>query len=108
MNPIDWETAETMRLTDNSYLLSDRPGGSGERRLWNVPVVLGSGLALGSAVVGDLTTKSIGVATRGPIMLQWNPFSKDTTNETILRVEGRFRPVLTRPGAFTVAALAAA
>jgi HK97 family phage major capsid protein len=108
MNPTDWEEIETTRLTDGAYLLADRPGGSRERRLWNTSVVLASGLAAGTAVAGDFSTQSIGVATRGPVTLQWNPFSKDTTNETILRVEGRFSPVLTRPAAFEIATLAGA
>lgn len=105
LNPSDWEQLETMQLTDGSYLLPDRPGGSGARRIWNTPVILASGLNAGTAVAGDFTTRSMGVATRGPVHLQWNPFSKDTTNETILRVEGRFTPVITRPGSFTVASL---
>lgn len=79
-----------MQIADGSYPLPDRPGGSGARRIWNTPVILASGISAGTAVAGDFTTRSIGVATRGPIQLQWNPFSKDTTNETILRVEGRF------------------
>ncbi|MFF1382731.1 phage major capsid protein [Arthrobacter sp. NPDC058288] len=108
MSPATWRAIETMRLTDNSYLLPDRPAGSGQRTLWNTKVALVNGMAANTAIAGDFTSNSIGVVTRGPVTLQWNPYSKDTTNETILRVEGRFTPVITRPGAFTVAALAAA
>jgi len=108
MSPATWRAIETMQLTDDSYLLPDRPAGTGQPRLWNVPVALVNGLAANTAIAGDFTSNSIGVVTRGPVTLQWNPYSKDTTNETILRVEGRFTPVITRPGAFAVATLAAA
>ncbi|MHA7275737.1 phage major capsid family protein [Arthrobacter sp. Hz1] len=83
MNPTDLEPLETMQLSDGSYLLPDRPGDSGARRIWTAPVLLVAGLAPGTAVVGDFTTGSIGIASRGTIHPQWNPFSKDTTNETI-------------------------
>lgn len=108
MSPTTWRSIETMKLTDGSYLFPDRPAGAGVRTMWGTPVVLVNGMAADTAIAGDFTSNSIGVATRGPVTLQWNPYSKDTTNETILRVEGRFTPVITRPGAFTVAALTAA
>lgn len=49
-------------------------------------------LAAGTAVARDFSTQSIGVATRGPIALPWNPYSKQGTNETVLYVEHRFSP----------------
>lgn len=74
---------------------------------WGVPVGLTPALDDDQAIVVDFSTRSIGVGTRGPIHLQWNPHSKDTTNETVLRVEGRFAPAIGRPSAFIIADLSA-
>lgn len=108
MSPTAWETIETTRIADESYLLPGAPSGSAERRLWNAPVTLVPGLADDAAIVGDFSTASIALIARGPITLQWNPYSKDATNESVLRVEGRFTPAIVRPGAFTIADLSAA
>lgn len=103
----DWEEIDVATYeSDGKYVLPDRPVGNGSgRQLWNTPLALVEALAEGTAVVGDFSSASIGLVSRGPIKLQWNPFSKDTTNETILRVEGRFAPVVLRPAAFAVADL---
>lgn len=106
LNSRDWEDIDVATYEDGKYILPDRPVGNGSgRQLWNTPLALVEALAEGTAVVGDFSSASIGLVSRGPIKLQWNPFSKDTTNETILRVEGRFAPVVLRPAAFAVATL---
>lgn len=102
----DWEDIDTLTYEDGKYVLPDRPVGNGQaRQLWNTPLALAESLTDGTAVVGDFSSASIGLVARGPISVQWNPYSKDTTNETVLRVEGRFCPVVLRPSAFAVATL---
>lgn len=105
LSALDWENVDTATYPDEKYILADRPVGNADgRRIWNKPVALVEALTDGSAVIGDFAN-GIGLVSRGGIMLQWNPFSLDTTNETRLRVEGRFAPVIAQPSAFTVADL---
>jgi len=90
MSPATWLAVETMKLTDGSYLFPDRPSGSGlgsggeHRRRWSTARLR----TLRSPP--DLTSNSIGVATRGPLTRSGTIF-KDTTNGTIIHVEARSR-----------------
>lgn len=104
----DWEDIDVATYEDGKYILPSRPVGDGlERRLWDTPLARVEALTEGTAVVGDFSSASIGLVSRGPVTLQWNPYSLDTTNQVILRVEGRFAPVVLRPAAFAVADLTA-
>lgn len=108
LHPDDWEEIETTKLADGDYLLDGVPTASGEPSLWGVPVQLAPSVGAGRAVIGAFDATTIGLANRGGIKLQWNPFKLDHLNQTVLRVEGRFVPVIARPASFAVANLTAA
>jgi HK97 family phage major capsid protein len=107
LHPDDWEQIETTKLADGDFLLDGLPTNAGKPSLWGVPVQLAPSVGAGRAVVGAFDATTIGLANRGGIKLQWNPYSRQDTNETVLRVEGRFVPVIARPASFAVATLTA-
>ncbi|WP_026550568.1 phage major capsid protein [Arthrobacter sp. Br18] len=108
LHPDDWEEIETTKLADGDYLLDGTPTNAGKPSLWGVPVQLAPSVGAGKAVIGAFDASTIGLANRGGIKLQWNPFKLDHLNQTVLRVEGRFVPVIARPASFAVATLTAA
>ncbi|MFC3300199.1 phage major capsid protein [Arthrobacter agilis] len=105
LHPDDWEEIETTKITDQSFLLDGTPTRAGQPSLWGVPVQLAPSVGVGRAVVGAFDASTIGLANRGGTRLQWNPFKLDHLNQTVLRVEGRFVPVIARPASFAVAQL---
>lgn len=107
LHPDDWEEIETMKITDQSFLLDGTPTKAGQPSLWGVPVQLAPSVGVGRAVVGAFDASTIGLANRG-VKLLWNPYSRQETNETVLRVEGRFVPVVARPASFAIVDLTAA
>lgn len=107
LHPEDWEEIETTKLADGDYLLDGVPTNAGQPNLWGVPVQLAPAVGAGRAVVGAFDPATIGLANRGGVKLQWNPFKLDHLNKTVLRTEGRFVPVVARPGSFAVADLTA-
>lgn len=96
LHPDDWEEIETTKLAEADYLLDGVPTKADQPNLWGVPVQLAPSVGAGRSVVGAFDTATIGLANRGGIRLQWNPFKLDHLNKTVLRVEGRFVPVVAR------------
>lgn len=52
VNPMDWETIELTKGTDNRYLWVTVPDG-GVSRLWRVPVIVSNAIQKGEFVLGD-------------------------------------------------------
>ncbi|WP_286139193.1 hypothetical protein [Arthrobacter sp. OV608] len=56
---------------NGEFLLPLAPQNSAERRLWNTPVTLATGMPVGEAIIGDLSTVSL--LYRNSQRIGWNP-----------------------------------
>jgi hypothetical protein len=100
LNPSDWATIETATATGGEYLFHAERGpiDMAQFRLWGVQVVLSTALAVNTALVLD--DNQFYVAAGGPISLKiGQPGDAFQRNQVQFRVEGRFVPVVTQPGA---------
>lgn len=107
LHPRDWRDLELARETSGKYLLGNAPQERPVRELWGLPVILTSGLPVGTGMVADF--RSIALATREGITITWTEQGTYTlageetvrdlyaTNRVRFRVEGRYGLVVTQP-----------
>jgi HK97 family phage major capsid protein len=103
MNPTDWERVETTTLDAGQFVLnaegsrSGVPVDSAARRLWGVPVTVSTAVPAGTGYL--LSNGVVQLATDGALAIEQSSNVGDSfaRNQVVLRVEGRFDLVVTRP-----------
>lgn len=97
LRPEDWEAVELSQTNGSGeYVLAASPVDRAAQKLWGVPVVLSSGLAVGTGQL--LAQDSLKLYTDGRVAVDWDT-SGDLFkhNQVQLRVESRFELAVTRP-----------
>lgn len=107
MNPVDLEALDLLRDGGASgrFLLGD-PAGDEASRLWRLPRVPSTGVAAGTAILGDFGQTEIVVREDMTLALDRSG-DNFRTNQVEFRVEGRFGFAVKRPSALVVADLTA-
>ncbi|MFD6513843.1 phage major capsid protein [Rhodococcus sp. NPDC060176] len=98
LSPADWEKLElTRRAGDGAFDLgpANLPVDRAKRLVWGVPTVVSNILPAKTGILMD--TSAVEFVGDGQIGVEWNRFSGFTTNEIMMRVEGRFGVALTTP-----------
>lgn len=105
MNPTDWELIDQLADNDNRYFFGG-PAAMATKMLHGLPVVTSTAVTAGGAILGDWSQARLRV--REDMRLDSDSSGTNfTTNQTVLRVEGRFAFDVTRPAAFVEVDLAA-
>lgn len=91
LNPLDWESIETVEDGNDRYLLGNEgsPVDRAARRLWGVPVALTTAVAQGRGVL--LSEGSVGIVADPTVDMQFGRMADDFgRNQVRARAEGRF------------------
>lgn len=98
MNPTDWEAVDLLQDNDGRYYYGG-PTTAGPRVLHGLPVVVTPAITAGTALLGDFNEARLWI--REDMELSADSTGDlFKTNETILRVEGRYGFGVLRPAAF--------
>jgi HK97 family phage major capsid protein len=108
MHPNDWEDVALLRTADGSYVFG-APGADTPKRMWNLPVILTTGITQNTALVGDFTGSITGFEAEG-VRVDWHDgvpvtiAAVDTdafrTNTMVLRAETRVGLAVLMPASF--------
>lgn len=99
LNPVTAEDIENETDNTGRYLFD------ASARPFPVPYITSPEVAEDEAVVGAFDSRFIGIGTRGPVDIAWNPARGFDTNEVDVRAEMRATLYMPHPAAFAVANL---
>ena len=105
VRPTDWATIETARNTSGAFDLGSAVDRAAQK-VWGTQVVTSNRLTPGEAVALDLSDLGIDTDMTG-IQTKWNDATHFSTNEVLVRVEGRFGVSVFAPDGIVKAATAA-
>lgn len=105
VHPADWATIETARNTSGAFDLGSAVDRAAQK-VWGTQVVTSNRLTPGEAVALDLSALGLDTDTTG-IQTKWNDAVHFSTNEVLVRVEGRFGVSVFIPNGIVKVAIAA-
>ena len=96
LSPSDWQSIELSKTSGSGqFIFGATPVNQIERTLWSVPTVVSHRVPTGAGYL--ISQESIKLYSDGNLEAAWNSSGEDfSRNQLTFRVEGRFKPVVTR------------
>lgn len=99
LTPSDWKAIQAMQATGGELIVNPTPATATQRSLFGVPVHLSTGLAAGTALVGNFAESAV-LFSREAANVKIDPYSASTENMVKFIGEERLALGVTRPNGF--------